>query len=192
VNPTHGRPMLSLPVGPRDHAQGPATAPVTLVEYGDYDCPHCARAYPIVKAIQAQMGDRLRFVFRNFPLRQVHPHAETAAEAAEAAAVPGKFWETHDTLYENQNALELEDLVSYAADLGLDPVRFASELQEGAHAPRVQEDFLSGVRSGVNGTPCFFLNDVRYEGPWDSEEFVVAIETVGKQARARRGSGRPR
>jgi protein-disulfide isomerase len=192
MKPTFGRPLLSLPVGPRDHAQGPATAAVTLVEYGDYECPHCARAYPIVKAIQDRMGDRLKFVFRNFPLRQVHPHAEDAAEAAEAAAAPGKFWEMHDQLFENQTALELEDLVSYAADLGLDPLRVAAELQAGAYASRVQEDFSSGVRSGVNGTPCFFLNGVRYDEPWDQEDFISAIEAAGNQAGARRESGRPR
>ncbi|MBV8878867.1 MAG: thioredoxin domain-containing protein, partial [Planctomycetaceae bacterium] len=151
-------PALTLPVGPRDHAQGPESAPVTLVEYGDYECPHCGRAYAILKAVQERMGERLRFVFRNFPLRQLHPHAEIAAEAAEAAARPGKFWEMHDILFENQDALESEDLVSYAGDLGLDAERIAEDLQSGLHAPRVQEDFLSGVRSGVNGTPTFFIN----------------------------------
>ena len=184
---TSVRPMLSLPVGARDHAQGSETAAVTLVEYGDYECPHCARAYPIVKALQDRMGDRLRFVFRNFPLRQVHPHAEEAAQAAEASAAGGKFWEMHDVLFENQSALEREDLVSYAAALGLDPVQLASDLDAGPYLPRVQEDFLSGVRSGVNGTPCFFLNGVRYDEPWDGAEFTVAVETAGKPARERRG-----
>src|SRR6187402_2647073 len=115
---------LTMPVGARDHVQGPAEAPVTLVEYGDYECPHCGRAYPIVKAVQKRLGTQLRFVFRNFPLSNAHPNAE----AAEAAAAQGKFWEMHDLLFEHQDALEREDLLRYAADLGLDVKRFRSEL----------------------------------------------------------------
>ena len=155
---------LAPPVSARDHAQGPADAPVTLVEYGDYECPHCGRAYPIVKAVQRSMGSRLRFVFRNFPLAKAHPHAEHAAEMAEAAGHEGKFWPMHDTLFENQDALEDEDLIRYAAALGIDPRWAAAAVAQGLFRERVREDFASGVKSGVNGTPTFFINEVRYDG----------------------------
>ena len=167
---------LTLPVGQRDHAQGPEVAAVTLVEYGDYECPHCGRAYPIVKRVQQRLGDRLRFVFRNFPLTGLHPHAQRAAEAAEAAAAQGRFWEMHDCLYEHQEALDDDSLERYALSLGLDLARFSRELDGQAHAPRVREDFMSGVRSGVNGTPTFYLNGMRYDGAWDLETLVAAIE----------------
>src|SRR5579872_2835979 len=134
-------PHLVLPVGERDHAQGPATATVTLVEYGDYECPHCGRAYPIVKEVQRRFGNRLRFVFRNFPLSQAHPHAEHAAEAAEAAGAPGKFWEMHDTLFEHQEALDDPHLVGYAKRLQLDLPQFEEALNEHRFAARVREDF---------------------------------------------------
>ena len=129
-------PQLKPPVSDRDHAQGPADAKLTLVEYGDYECPHCGRAYPIVKAVQKRLGSRLRFVFRNFPLNNAHPHAQAAAEAAEAAAAQGKFWEMHDAIFENQGALETDDLLRYAEDLGLDVERFASELDREVHGDR--------------------------------------------------------
>jgi len=166
---------LSHPVGDRDHIQGPADAPVTLVEYGDYECPYCGRAYPIVKEVQAQLGDRLRFVFRNFPLTQLHPHAEHAAEAAESADAQGKFWEMHDTLYEHQRALDDTHLLQYAEALGLDREAFRADMTRHARAERVREDFLSGVRSGVNGTPTFFINGVRHDGAWDAESLLTAI-----------------
>jgi protein-disulfide isomerase len=166
---------LIPPVGPDDHAQGPADAPVTLVEYGDYECPHCGAAHPIVKAVQSRLGDRLRFVFRHFPIASNHPHAEHAAEMAEAAADRGKFWEMHDLLYENQDALEDADLLGYAASLGIDPAWAASALRYGAFTERVRANFLSGVRSGVNGTPTFFINGVRHEGPWDEASLLEAI-----------------
>jgi predicted DsbA family dithiol-disulfide isomerase len=158
------RPGLTPPVGARDHAQGPADAPVTLVEYGDFECPRCGWAYPIVKAVQARMGNELRFVFRNFPLAKSHEHAEHAAEMAEAAGHKGKFWPMHDLLFENQDALEDEDLVGYAASLGIDPQWAAAALEQGSFRERVREDFASGVKSGVNGTPTFFINGVRYDG----------------------------
>ena len=155
---------LTPRVGARDHAQGPEDAPVTLVEYGDYECPHCGRAYPIVKTLQRTLGNDLRFVFRNFPLAKSHEHAEHAAEMAEAAGQEGKFWPLHDVLFENQDALEDQDLIGYAASLGIDPAWAAAALAEGVFAERVREDFASGVKSGVNGTPTFFINDVRYDG----------------------------
>lgn len=166
---------LSVPVSNRDHIRGPFDAPSTLLEYGDYECPACAAAHPLVQAIDHVLGDQMRFIFRNFPLANVHIHAEHAAEAAEAAGAQGSFWEMHDTLFENQMALEDEDLARYAAALGLDVDRFVSELFSGAHSSRVREDFRSGIRSGVNGTPTFFINDMRYDGPRDVETMVAAL-----------------
>ena len=171
-------PRLAVPVSARDHAQGPATAAVTLVEYGDYECPHCAIASPIVKAVQKRLANRLRFVFRNFPLRAMHPNSENAAEAAESAAVEHRFWEMHDMLFENQDALDPEHLVAYAVAIGCDSKRVAVELVTHEHATRVQEDFLGGIRSGVNGTPAFFMNGVRYDGPRDVEAMVAAAFEV--------------
>jgi len=169
-------PTLKPPVGPKDHMQGPPDAPVTLVEYGDYECPYCGEAYPVVKALQERLGDQICFVFRNFPLAQAHPHAEEAAEAAEAAASQGKFWEMHDLLYENQDALEPEDLVKYARALRLELPRFVLEMREHVYKERVREDFRSGVRSGVNGTPTFFINGVRHNGPFDLRSLLAATE----------------
>jgi protein-disulfide isomerase len=169
---------LTLPVGTRDHAQGPANAAVTLVEYGDYECPHCGRAYPIIKEVQRRLGSKLRFVFRNFPLSESHPHAQHAAEAAEGAAVQGRFWEMHDALYEHQQALDDRHLVGYAAKLGLDAKAFGRELQAHAHTSRVREDFTSGVRSGVNGTPTFFINGVRFDDSWDPDTLTNALNAA--------------
>ncbi|OLE19656.1 MAG: disulfide bond formation protein DsbA [Actinobacteria bacterium 13_1_20CM_4_68_12] len=160
----------------RDHIQGPADAAVTLVEYGDYECPYCGAAYPIVKELQARMGDRLRFVFRNFPITTSHPHAEQAAEAAEAAAAQSRFWEMHDLLYENQRRLRDQDLHAYAEQLGLEVDRFDKDLAEHVHAPRVREDFMSGVRSGVNGTPSFYVNGARHDDSYDLDTLLAALE----------------
>jgi protein-disulfide isomerase len=157
INPT-------LPVAGHDHIQGPIDAPLALVEYGDYQCPYCGDAYPVVKAIQERLGDRLCFAFRNFPLATMHPYAEHAAEAAEAAGAQGRFWEMHDILFENQDALQDEYLAQYAGALGLDAKRLMGEVLSGAHAARVREDFRGGARNGVNGTPTFFVNGVRYDG----------------------------
>jgi len=169
---------LKPPVGANDHVQGPADTPVTLVEYGDYECPYCGEAYPVVKALQERLGDQLRFAFRNFPLSQMHPHAEHAAEAAEAAGAQGKFWQMHDILYENQDALDAEDLVRYAHALRLDVPRFVKEMAAHLYAERVRDDFGSGVRSGVNGTPTFFVNGVRHDGPFDLGSLLAAIEAA--------------
>ena len=168
-----------LPRANHDHIQGPIDAPIALVEYGDYECPYCGEAYPIVKAIQKSLGKRLCFAFRNFPLVNSHPHAEHAAEAAEAAATHGHFWEMHDALYENQEALEDTNLAQYAAALGLDGARLIQEVLSGAHTARIREDFKGGVRGGVNGTPCFFVNGVRYDGPADYEELLAALTEPG-------------
>jgi protein-disulfide isomerase len=168
---------LTMPVTEdRDHIQGPAEAAVTLVEYGDYECPYCGAAYAIIKEVQSRMGERLRFVFRNFPITTSHPHAEVAAETAEAAATQGRFWQMHDLLYENQRRLRAPDLRDYAERLALDVERFDRELAEHAHAPRVREDFMSGVRSGVNGTPTFYINGARHDDSYDIETMLAALE----------------
>ena len=169
------RSKLVLPVARRDHIQGPIDAPIALVEYGDYECPYCGEAYPIIKAIQERLGDRLCFAFRNFPLVNSHPHAQHAAEAAEAAGTQGKFWEMHDLLFENQEALEDDDLAQYAATLGLDARRLIAEVLAGAHSARVREDFSSGARGGVNGTPTFFVNGVRYDGAPGFDGLIAAL-----------------
>lgn len=155
---------LILPIAGRDHIQGPIDAPAVLVEDGDYQCPFCGEAYPMVKALQDRMGDKLCFAFRNFPLKNMHPYAEHAAEAAEAAGAQGRFWEMHDLLFENQEALADEDIEQYATELGLDVQRLMNEIRSGAYAARVKEDFRGGVRAGVNGTPTFFVNGVRFDG----------------------------
>jgi protein-disulfide isomerase len=176
---------LAPPVTEHDHVAGRDDAPVTLVEYGDYECPYCGMAYPIVKAAQKRLGAGLRFVFRNFPLKEIHPHAQHAAEAAESAAAQGKFWEMHDMLFEHQHALEDTDLVTYAKALGLDAERIAGDIANKTYAKRVREDFRSGVRSGVNGTPTFFINGERYEGPWADESRFIRALTATAAADAR-------
>jgi protein-disulfide isomerase len=165
----------TLPVAGRDHIQGRIDAPIVLVEYGDYQCPYCGEAYPIVKAIQERLGERMCFAFRNFPLANMHPYAEHAAEAAEAAAAQGRFWEMHDVLFENQNALEDENLEQYAEALKLDVKRLMLEVSNGSHTARIREDFRGGVRNGVNGTPTFFINGERYDGPLDAAALFTAL-----------------
>lgn len=172
---------LTLPVGERDHAQGDARAPLTLVEYGDYQCPYCGQAYPIVKRVQERLGKRLRFVFRNFPLTEIHPQALHAAEAAESVATQAgndAFWAMHDLLFEHQRDLRDAALARLASQTGADAAVVLSELASGRHQPRVREDFMSGVKSGVNGTPTFFINGRRYDGSWDEESLVRALESV--------------
>jgi protein-disulfide isomerase len=166
---------LVLAVAERDHVQGPATAPVTLVEYADYECPYCRAAVPIVQDLQRLLGDTLRFVFRHFPLTRLHPHAQHAAEAAEAACRQGKFFEMHTALFEHQHALEDDHLSRYAAELDLDMASFTRELGAHVHAGRVREDFQSGLRSGVSGTPTFYLDGVRYDGLVGVREFLSTI-----------------
>ena len=172
---------LTLPVGLRDHIQGLDTAPVTLVEYGDYECPYCGDAYPIIKQVQKNLGNKLCFIFRNFPITQIHPHAQHAAEAAEAAAAQNKFWEMHDYLYEHQQALDDKNLEKYAGILGLDMVKFKNDFYKHVYASRVREDFLSGVRSGVNGTPSFFLNGIHYNNSWDYETLSETLVSIIKE-----------
>jgi protein-disulfide isomerase len=187
VSTTEWEAALTVPVTEdRDHIQGPADAAVTLVEYGDYECPYCGAAYPIIKEVQARMGERLRFVFRNFPISTSHPHAEQAAEAAEAAAGQGRFWPMHDLLYENQGRLRDQDLRAYAEQLGLDVQPFDKELAEHVHAARVHGDFMSGVRSGVNGTPTFYINGARHDDSYDIETLLGALERAAASGQATR------
>ena len=167
--------QLRPPVSERDHVQGPATAAVTLVEYGDFQCPHCGRAHPIIKAIQARMGSRLRFVYRNFPLSESHPRAVPAALAAEAAGIQGRFWEMHDLIFENQRRLSGADFEAHATQLGLDIERFRDDMASEAVLARVEGDFESGVRSGVSGTPGLFIDGDKYDGPWDEATLARAL-----------------
>jgi protein-disulfide isomerase len=157
-----------------DHILGPANAPITLVEYGDFECPFCGRSYPAVRRIRSELGDRLRFVFRHFP-RPEHPHARHAAEAAEAASAQGRFWEMHDQLFEHQDALSDSDLARYAADIGIDVKRFQHELASHVYVERVQRDIQSGAHSDVHGTPTFFINGVKHEGPDTFDDLMNAI-----------------
>jgi protein-disulfide isomerase len=166
---------LTLPDVRRDHIQGSPNAVIMLLEYGDYECPFCGQAYVLIKKIQESLGDDLCFAFRNFPLANMHPHAEHAAEAAEAAALKGKFWEMHDLLYENQDALDDESLAEYIAELNFDAPRLIEEVVAGAHAERIREDFKSGVRAGVNGTPSFFINGLRYDGALDFDTLLAIL-----------------
>jgi protein-disulfide isomerase len=178
----HSTARLVLPVGPRDHIRGLATAPVTLVEYGDFECPYCGEAYVVLEAVVRSLPKELCFVFRHFPLTQLHPHAQNAAEAVEAAGAQHLFWEMHDIVFTHQSALEAEALVDYATSIGLDPKVFIPALAQHRYAPRVREDFLSGVKSGVNGTPTLFLNDIRYDGPRDYDSLRAAIKDAAQSS----------
>ena len=168
--------MLKIAVSADDHVQGNIDAPVVLVEYGDYQCPHCGHAYPIVKRVQKHFGERLAFVFRNFPLNEIHPEADGAAEAAEFAGTKDRFWEMHDGIFENQEGLGGEMLVQLAESLKLPGTELIAALEAGEFTPRVKQDFLGGVRSGVNGTPTFFINGGRHDGGFEYEDLVAAIE----------------
>jgi protein-disulfide isomerase len=170
---------LSPPVDPaRDHVRGAIEARVTLVEYGDFQCPYCGDAYPVVHQLLEHFGDRLRFVFRHMPLQDLHPRAQAAAEAAEAAAAQGRFWEMHDRLFTHQLELGDAQLRRHAAAIGLDVERIDRELREGVHAAHVDEDYRSGVLSGIPSTPRFFVNDVIHLGPRSLAglEEVIAAE----------------
>ena len=171
---------LAVPVTDRDHAIGPPDAPVTLVEYGDYECPDCGSAYPVLKQLRARLGDRLRFVFRNFPLMNIHARASIAAQAAEAAAAQGKFWAMHDQLYEHQKNLADTDLERLAIRVGLELYKFNADVGSERFVRRVNEDIASGRASGVRGTPTFFINGRRYEGENDFDSLAAALEAAGE------------
>jgi protein-disulfide isomerase len=167
---------LKTPVTQTDHIRGPANAPITLVEYGDYECPHCAAAHPIVGQVQLHFGERMRFVYRHFPLTEIHPHAGIAAESAEFAGAAGLFWDMHDALFENQDRLSLTTIFLIGAELGLPEAAMRNALETGQYRKKVRDDFTSGIRSGVNGTPTFFINGVRYDGAYDYASLVAGIQ----------------
>lgn len=173
---------LFPPVNSRDHVQGPPDAPILLVEFGDYECPHCKAAAPNVKIVQAELGDQVAFVFRHFPLVEIHLFAEQAAEAAEAAGTLGSFWEMHDELFKHSPALDSDQLARYARHIGLDIERFRDELRRRIYKSRVQQDIDSGVRSGVTGTPTFFMNGMRYQGPYDALSLIEATKLAAVEA----------
>jgi Na+/H+ antiporter NhaA len=169
----------------RDHVRGAHDAPITLLEYGDYECPHCGRAAPVIKELLGRFDGRLRFVFRHLPLPDVHPNAALAAQAAEAAGAQGRFWEMHDLLFARQDALGAADLTRYARELGLDVARFEEDLRGGRFAARVGQDVNSAEEAGVAGTPSFFVNEVRYRGSYDVESLATTLSRVGTMADGR-------
>ena len=171
---------LVVPVSERDHRQGPATAAVTLVQYGDYECPYTRQSTTVVRALQQQLGDQLRFVFRNFPLTQIHPHALHAALAAEAAAAQGKFWQMHDSIFHHQHTLADSDLEQFAEAVGLDMQQYARDMAEQRALARIEEDVEGGERSGVQGTPTFFINEVLYRGSWEQDALLAALQAASR------------
>lgn len=169
---------LKPEVTKEDHMQGNANAPIELVEYGDYECPYCGEAYGYMKKIKKKFGNDLKFVFRNFPLYNVHPHAMHAAIAAEVAGDHGKFWQMHDILYENQNYLADKNLLGYAEQLGIDAGQFEAAFSDSKYVEKVESDLESGLRSGVNGTPSFFVNGQKYNGDYRSEDFLELLKSM--------------
>ena len=163
-----------------DHIRGHVNSPVVIVEYGDYECPYTGMAYPIVKEIMRRFGDKVQVAFRNFPLNEIHPHAQHAAEAAEAAAAQDKFWQMHDYLFEHQKALGDNHLLQYAEKVGLDINKFKKEISEHIYVPLIEESLKSGINSGVEGTPTFFVNGIRYEDSLDLDTFSKFLETRQK------------
>jgi len=170
---------LTPPLGPDDHVAGPPDAPLELVMYGDFQCPFCTAAQPILRRVRDRLGDRLRFAYRHYPVRDRHPDAERAAQASEAAAAQGAFWEMHDALYGLRGRLGLDDVVAAAAGIGLDGERVRAEIEAGVHAARVQADVESGNKGGVPGTPTFFANGVRHDGAFDAQSLIGAL-TAGR------------
>jgi protein-disulfide isomerase len=166
---------LKPPLNARDHVRGNPSSRVSLVEFGDFECPFCGEAYGVVKLLEEALGDRVAFAFRHFPIVGSHPHAFLAAEAAEAAGAQGRFWEMHDVLYEHQDALEPTDLAQYAASIGIDVRQFVDDLRTHRFAEQVREDLHSGAVSGVNGTPSFFINGRRHDGSFDFETLYEAL-----------------
>jgi len=168
--------LLTPPLGPEDHVDGPPDAALELVMYGDFQCPYCSAAQPIVQRVRDRLGDRLRYAFRHLPLPEVHPDAQRAAEAAESAAAQGAFWAMHDALYAQRGRLELEDVLAAASEAGVDPERVRTDLEAGVYAPRVARDAESALAGGVTGTPGFFANGVRVEGSFDAQSLLAALE----------------
>ncbi len=168
--------QLTPAVNLADHVFGDSSALIELVEYGDYECPYCGRAYPIVKNIQQQLGSDMRFAFRNFPLRKIHPNAFSAAVATEAAALQHKFWEMHDIVFENQKNLRIENILRLATAIDIDPERLNTDMQQKGLIEKVEKDFESGIRSGVNRTPTFFINGEKFAGDWENGELLQFLK----------------
>lgn len=175
-------PELRFPITDQDHVVGPADAPVTLVEYGDYQCPHCQAAWPQVELVLRHFGNELRYAYRHFPISTMHPLARPAAETAEFAGAHGLFWQMHSGIYANGHQLSGGTLLALANQLGLDVAELRQALAQGTYAPKVDADFAGGVRSGVNGTPCFFINGQRHDGMYDAPTLVGAITAAMQRA----------
>jgi len=171
---------LAVPIDRNDHVLGPEDAPVSMVEYGDFECPHCAAAHSMLKRVRQRMASRLRFAYRHMPLTQVHPNAELAAEAAEAAGAQGKFWQMHDALFEHQEQLGPDLIPALAERLGLDVERLVDELNARRYRDKVRADFVGAVRSGAAGTPTFFINGERYEASYDEDALVTALDVAAR------------
>lgn len=169
-------PNLRVPISSEDHVLGGSNALITFLEYGDYECSRCKEAHSIVKEIQNHFGGQLRFIFRHFSLKEVHPHAELAAETAEFASTKGKFWEMQDLIYANQDRLSIPLMIDFAQKLNLPERELEEVLKNKVYEAKIRKDFMGGVRSGVNGTPTFFINDQRYDGPHTYEALVAAID----------------
>ncbi len=173
---------LTVPVSERDHRQGSATAAVTLVQYGDYECPYTRRSTWVVQAMQQELGDQVRFVYRNFPLTEIHPHALHAALAAESAAAQGKFWEMHDYIFHHQHTLEDADLARFAGAVGLELQQYARDMAEERAFDRIEQEVEGGERSGVQGTPTFFINGVMYRDSWEHDALLAALQVASRTA----------
>ena len=188
-NSTHHGPVkLAVPVNHLDHVLGSAQAPVTIVEYGDFECPACKLAYPAVKLLIKTFGSAVRFAYRHFPLVEVHPHAELAAEAAEAAGAQGKFWPMHDKLFDNQTALDRPSLEKYAQELGLNMSKFKADLDSAKFKSTIESTTKEGTTVGVNGTPAVFINGRKISGAYPFETFKkIADEELAKKTGKKRG-----
>lgn len=186
MNVSTWKSVLTQPVSAsRDHIMGTPGAPVNIVEYGDYQCPYCALAHQVVAELRARMSTQVCYAFRHFPLTTIHHRAEPAAEAAEAAGAQRMFWEMHDMLYRHQQQLDDVHFMSHAHTLKLDLARFRSELDSHAHFPKVRDDFTSGIRSGVTGTPTFYINGARHDGSWELPALLGAVRAAASQSHAR-------
>ena len=170
--------LLTPPLGPEDHVRGEPDAPLELVMYGDFQCPYCSAAQPIVRRVRDRLGDRLRYAFRHLPLPAVHPDAQRAAEASESAAAQGAFWPMHDALYAQRGRLGLDDVLRAAVEAGVDPDRVRADLEAGTYTERVARDAESARAGGVTGTPGFFANGVRVQGSFDAQSLLAALEAT--------------
>jgi protein-disulfide isomerase len=170
--------QLTIPVNSNDNTYGNAESNIVLVEYGDYECPYCGKAYPQVKQIKEQLGKYIRIVFRNFPLTKIHPNAFAAAVATEAAAIQGKFWDMHNIIFENQKTLSDDFLIELAGRIDLDVKRFKEDIKKVALIDKVEKDFESGLRSGVNRTPSFFINGEKFEGEWKDDQLIQYLKRI--------------